>query len=178
MLNLIATFLVMTIPMQNPIQNEVSMPVVCKTMEAPVHTLAIEANTLSKKEIKKILIRELGEEGLHDLVMVVVAEADGESVKGKRLVIDTVLNRTETEGFHNTISEVVWAPNQFTGMNEDRLSRCTYDEKVERLIYEELVNRTNYEVLYFRTEKYSNYGEPLFKEGGHYFSGNKLDAES
>lgn len=35
---------------------------------------------------------------------------------------------------------------------------------------EELENRTDYDVIFFRTERYSDYGVPMFQVEHHYFS--------
>lgn len=92
-------------------------------------------------------------------------EAGNQSVLGKRLVIDTILNRKDHEAFPDTIESVIFQPNQYTtiqsGVKEDML----------RLVEREVRHRINTKVIFFRTNKYSNYGVPLFKEGAHFFSG-------
>lgn len=114
---------------------------------------------------------EINETDLYNIVMCTVAEAEGESELGQRYVIDAILNRVDSEDFPDTISKVVWQENQFSGMEKERLSLCVYDEAIEKLVYEELAKRSSENVLYFRTKKYSQYGDPLFIEGNHYFSG-------
>lgn len=121
---------------------------------------------------------EISKTDMYNIVMCTIAEAEGESELGQRYVIDTILNRVDSEDFPDTISEVVWQDNQFSGMEDERLSCCVYDKAIEELVREELINRTNYDTLYFRTKKYSKYGEPLFKEGNHYFSGIKPEEEN
>lgn len=114
--------------------------------------------------------QKVSDEDLYNLVMITLAEAEGESELGQRLVIDTVLNRVENDDFPNTITEVIFQENQFSGTG-DRWEKVTYSDAVEKIVKEELKDRTNKNVLYFRILYYGKYGEPLFKEGGHYFSG-------
>ena len=106
-----------------------------------------------------------------DLVAIVVmAEAEGESVEGQRLVIDTVLNRVDHHRFPSTVHEVVYQKGQFTSMTNGRASRCYVKPEIVDLVYEETANRYNSDVIFFRTGRYSSYGDPLFKVGAHYFS--------
>lgn len=104
------------------------------------------------------------------LALVAVAEAEGESDYGKRLVIDTILNRVDSSKFPNTIRGVVYQKNQFTSMWNGRTKRCVVTDHVRQLVLEELENRTNSDVIFFQMYNYSPYGTPMFKEGNHYFS--------
>lgn len=104
------------------------------------------------------------------IALVCVAEAEGESELGKRLVIDTILNRLDSEYFPNTIHEIIYAPGQYECINNGRINRVEYDEYIAKLVLEEFNNRTNNEVIYFKTKGYFNFGTPLLNEGSHYFS--------
>lgn len=106
------------------------------------------------------------------LALITMAEAEGEPDEGKRLVIDTVLNRVDSPYFPDTIHDVIYQKNQFSSVWNGRLERCYVDEDILRLVLEELESRTNSEVVYFRTNHYSNYGEALLQVGNHYFSGH------
>ena len=121
------------------------------------------------------LIKEFDNEEFWDdmelAALVCVAEAEGESEYGKRLVIDTILNRLDSEYFPNTIHEVVYAPGQYECVHNGRVNRVEYNEYIAELVIEEYQNRTNSQVIYFRTNHYFNFGTPLLKEGSHYFSG-------
>jgi N-acetylmuramoyl-L-alanine amidase len=103
------------------------------------------------------------------LALVTMAEAEGESVEGKRLVIDTVLNRVDSPRWPNTISEVIYQPSQFVAMSNGRAERCVITDEVRQLVVEELLSRTNNEVVYFTAGGYGRYGTPLFQVGNHYF---------
>lgn len=52
------------------------------------------------------------------LMKIAMAEAEGESVEGKALVMLVVLNRIWNENFPNTIEEVIFQPKQFSPVKE------------------------------------------------------------
>lgn len=114
----------------------------------------------------------LSEEEIDLLALVTMAEAEGESDEGKRLVIDTILNRADSElsYFPDNVTDVVYQKNAFSSMWNGRANRCYVDEDIRRLVLEELDSRTNYEVMYFHANKYGKYGTPMFSVGNHYFS--------
>lgn len=113
----------------------------------------------------------LTESEINLIARITMAEAENQPELGKRLVIDTILNRMEHESYWpDTIEGVIYQKSQFTCVWNGRLDRCYVKEDIYNLVKEELVSRTNYDVVYFRTGKYSSYGTPLFKEGDHYFS--------
>lgn len=137
------------------------------TTKSATTTKPIETTTKSKETTKKTTISE---EDIELLALVTVAEAEGESEYGKRLVIDTVLNRVDHPKFPNTIRGVIYQKNQFTSMWNGRINRCVVTDEVRQLVREELKSRTNKQVIFFQMGGYSKYGKPLFKEGCHYFS--------
>lgn len=104
------------------------------------------------------------------LSVLVMAEAEGEPDEGKRLVIDTVFNRVDSDEFPDTIYDVIYQPNQFTSVWNGRFDRCGIDCHCCELIVEELHSRTNYECIFFNAGHYSDYGTPMFSVGNHYFS--------
>ena len=104
------------------------------------------------------------------LALVTMAEAEGESEYGKRLVIDTILNRVDSGDFPNSISGVIYQSGQFTSMWNGRVDCCYVSDYIVQLVEEEMQCRSNYDVLYFTAGGYSSYGTPLFSEGNHYFS--------
>ena len=112
----------------------------------------------------------LSDEEIELIALVTMAEAEGESEEGKRLVIDTILNRVDHEEFPDSVEDVVYQRNQFTSMWNGRVDRCYVDEDICNLVREELLQRTNYEVVFFMANKYGKYGKPLLVEGNHYFS--------
>jgi N-acetylmuramoyl-L-alanine amidase len=104
------------------------------------------------------------------IALVTMAEAEGESEYGKRLVIDTILNRMDSPYWPDTASGVIWEQDQFTSVWNGRLDRCYVRDDICQLVREELVSRTNNDVVFFRTGYFSTYGQPMFQEGNHYFS--------
>lgn len=113
---------------------------------------------------------ELTQEEIELIALVTMGEAEGEPEEGKRLVIDTILNRVDSEYFPDTVHEVIYQPNQFECMWNGRLDRCDIREEIVELVKEEAESRTNSDVVFFRTQRYHSYGDPLFQVGNHYFS--------
>ena len=110
------------------------------------------------------------EEEIDLIALVTMAEAEGESEYGKRLVIDTILNRVESEHFPDTVSEVVYQPNHFEAMWNGRVDKCYVDENICELVREEIDKRTDPYTIFFCAGDYSSYGEPMYQVGNHYFS--------
>ena len=110
------------------------------------------------------------EEDIELLALVTMAEAEGECEQGKRLVIDTILNRMDNPHFPDTVYDVIYYPNAFSVMWNGRIDRCYVMPEIVELVKEELLNRTNYECVFFMAGGYSAYGEPMFQECCHYFS--------
>ena len=111
----------------------------------------------------------LTEEEIDLIALATMAEAEGECEEGKRLVIDTILNRVESGCFPNTVYDVVYQPNHFSAMWNERVDRCYVDEDIRSLVVEECESRLNYEVVFFTAGKYGKYGKPMFQVGNHYF---------
>lgn len=112
----------------------------------------------------------LSAEEVNLIALVTMAEAEGECEEGKRLVIDTILNRVDSEHFPNTIYEVIYQPSQFSSMWNGRVDRCEVREDICQLVREEAKVRTNYEVMFFTAGNYGKYGTPMFQVENHYFS--------
>lgn len=104
------------------------------------------------------------------MAQITVAEAEGESEYGKRLVIDTILNRKDSGYFPDTVTEVIYQPNQFSCIANGRFDRVKADGETVDLVVQEIKDRSNYDVIFFCAGGYSAYGTPLLIEGNHYFS--------
>ena len=137
-------------------------------IEETIPTITIHEETVVEEEEPSISDYEI-----YLLALLTVAEAEGEFEYGKRLVIDTVLNRVDHEYFPNTIADVIYEPKQFTSVWNGRVEECVVTDEVIQLVKEELVSRTNYDVIFFRADRYSDYGSPLFQAGNHWFSSYK-----
>lgn len=112
----------------------------------------------------------LSDEEIDLIALVTMAEAEGETELGKRLVIDTILNRVDHSHFPDTVTDVVYQPNQFSSMWNGRVDRCYVMPEIVELVKEELLDRTNYDTIFFTAGRYSKYGTPMFQECHHYFS--------
>lgn len=113
---------------------------------------------------------DISDDDIALIALVTMAEAEGECEEGKRLVIDTILNRVDSDSFPDTVYEVVYQPSQFSSMWNGRVDRCYIDDYICQLVVEELRNRKNYDVIFFTADRYGNYGTPMFQIGNHYFS--------
>ena len=120
---------------------------VAKTV--PVETISSEVRTIEVEimEYNDISDNYISDSDLTLLALLTMAEAEGECEEGKRLVIDTVLNRVDSEHFPDTISEVIYQKGQFTSMHNGRVDRVNITKEVVNLIEEEMRNRTNNEVI-------------------------------
>lgn len=146
-----------------------------------IKTEAVEEVSFSPKE--EVVVQEpapqdvaceiytdISNDDIELIALVTMAEAEGECEDGKRLVIDTILNRVDSDSFPNTVHEVVYQPSQFSSMWNGRVDRCYIDDYICKLVIEELRNRKNYDVIFFTADRYGNYGTPMFQIGNHYFS--------
>lgn len=138
--------------------------------EKTVEVEMVEPEVVPVEEVIEPEVPLASVEDINLLAMVTMAEAEGECEEGQRLVIDTVLNRVDSPYFPDTVREVIYQTHAFEVMSNGRFDRCYVKEDIRKLVLEELKNRTNSEVVFFRTERYSSYGQPLFKLGNHYFS--------
>lgn len=112
----------------------------------------------------------VSEEDIELIALVTMAEAEGEPEEGKRLVIDTILNRVDSEHFPDSVYEVIYQPHHFTSMWNGRADRCEVRDDICELVREELASRLNSDVIFFNANRYSDYGVPLFQVGNHCFS--------
>lgn len=130
-----------------------------------------EPETTTRTEVKDI--SSVDYITMDDAVLIaklVLAEAEGEPEMGKRLVIDTVLNRLESEDFPNTVYDVIYQPYHYSPAWDGRIDQFSDLDDAFKLVVDEIQHRTNYDVLYFRTEMYHEFGTPMAPVGNHYFS--------
>lgn len=148
----------------------ITMPVHGEDFSPPIPGISIEDEmVLIKTQLAQATEDELYSDEEIDLIaLVCLGEAEGESELGKRLVIDTILNRLYSGRWPDTISGVCWQRGQYGCLHNGRCSRCKVNDYVRQLVREEIRSLTNSEVIYFSGGGYN--GSPLFQEGGHYFS--------
>lgn len=146
-------------------------------------TTTLEVSIEPKPVTDKIKVIEVSDDTLYEskdinmsdadidlIALVTMAEAEGECELGKRLVIDTILNRVDHDRFPNTVNDVIYQKNAFSSMWNGRVDRCTVRDDIRELVIEELAYRTNSDCVFFQMNQYSKYGTQLFKVGCHYFS--------
>lgn len=104
------------------------------------------------------------------LALLTEAEAEGEPESGKRLVIDTVLNRCESDEWPDTITNVIYQKGQYAVIANGRIWRVPLTDENLALVLQEMQDRYNKEVIFFRTKHYHAARVSLFQVGHHYFS--------
>ena len=103
------------------------------------------------------------------------AEAENQGEYGKRLVVDTILNRVNDERFPDTIVDVIYQPDQFSPVSDGRLQeymegRLEIPEENYTIIIEELIDQVDYDVVFFQTGSWPTCGERAYQYKDHYFS--------
>lgn len=155
--------------------SSIGTAVVYEDLEKPEFTVSEEIPRETEEiifEEETLVVEEelLPEEDIRLIALVTMAEAEGESEEGKRLVISTILNRVDSEHFPNTVHDVVYQPNHFSSVWNGRIDRCEVRDDIYKLVEEELKNRSDYDVIFFTAGAYGKYGNPMFQVGNHYFA--------
>lgn len=136
----------------------------------PVELVAIEPiRVYAAEPVTEVYLGATDEE-IDLIALITMAEAEGEPERGKRLVIDTILNRVDSEYFPDTITDVIYQKNAFEALWNGRVDKCYVMDDIRELVVEELQQRSNYDVVFFTAGHYGIYGEPLFQVGNHYFA--------
>lgn len=152
----------------------VTQPLVFTSLTNPSEVLyekKIEESKNEQTEEQPLVVSsKFSDEDIDLLALVTMAEAEGEPEEGKRLVVDTILNRVDSDKFPNTVSDVVYQKSQFSSMWNGRVDRCYVREDIRQLVIEEIESRKNYDVMFFTADRYSDYGKPMFRVGDHCFS--------
>ena len=117
------------------------------------------------------------------LAKIAMAEAEGEDVEGKALVILVVLNRVWSGKFPDSIPEVIFQDGQFSPVSNVRFDRVEPDRECYEAL--ELIQLNKWDesqgALYFESDGKSNWHRNnlhfLFQHGNHYFYTDKELAE-
>lgn len=144
-----------------------------------VLTADTEQLTVQPKEAVMFPIHEMTEEEIQEqfyydslelLAICVEAEAGNQDLLGKRLVVDVILNRVDSEQFPNDIVSVITQPNQFSSYSDGHMDGV-YEpsEETFRAVRMELETRTDCKILFFTEGKYNPYCTPAYQHGDHYF---------
>lgn len=146
-----------------------------KDVQAAPMSLEISLPAEETESESLIASRDWDAEESYMLMKIAMAEAEGESVEGKALVMLVVLNRVWSDGFPDTIEEVIFQPGQFSPVREGGRYFTTEpnDECHEAL---EMVMKgwdESHGALYFESCENSSWHsenlEFLFQVGNHKF---------
>lgn len=113
------------------------------------------------------------------LAKIAMAEAEGEGIEGKAMVILVVLNRVWSDEFPNSISEVIFQKGQFSPIDNGRYDRVEPDQECYEAL--DLIQLEKWDksqgALYFESESASDWHRNnlkfLFQHGKHYFYADK-----
>jgi N-acetylmuramoyl-L-alanine amidase len=166
---------ILSMNVSNDIQNHNEITEMKKYVGAPhcaiVETVdEVEYETEPTTEYVEYNTSYFSEDEASLIALITMAEAEAEPVEGQRLVIDSILNRVDSDIFPNTVYDVVYQSGQFECVWNGRVDRCYVRDDIYQLVLEEMNSRYNYDVVFFRTEYYSEYGVPMFQVGNHFFS--------
>lgn len=107
---------------------------------------------------------------LEELAICVEAEAGNQSLLGRRMVVDVILNRVDSPQFPDTIHEVIEQPVQFSTYWDGAMDRVIEPSELTiKAVQMELEHRTHADVLFFTAGYYNPYCKPWGVVGDHYF---------
>lgn len=155
------------------IEEEVLSPIILVGANVKVEEPDPEPKAIMVEIVEEVAeepVSPFSQDDIDLIALVTMAEAEGESEYGKRLVIDTILNRIDSTQFPNTAADVIYQRHQFSSMWNGRVDRCYVRDDIRQLVIEESINRTNYDVMFFTAGRYGKYGTPMFQVENHYFS--------
>lgn len=105
------------------------------------------------------------------LAICVEAEAGNQSLAGKRMVADVILNRVDDPDFPDSIEGVISQKNAFTSFQDGGMDRVTeISEETIRAVQMELEERSWPGLFYFTAGDWPRYGTPWKQVGDHYFN--------
>lgn len=146
------------------------------TPELPaVTTEVVEGNEEPEAALGSATSRDWDSDDSYRLMKIAMAEAEGESVEGKALVMLVVLNRVWSDQFPNTIEEVIFQRNQFSPVKEGGRWYTTEPNEECAEALELVMNGWDESegALYFESCKadswHSKHLEFLFQYGNHKF---------
>lgn len=129
-------------------------------------------------QIDEMTPEEIAEEEYWDslelLAICVEAEAGNQSLEGKRLVVDVILNRVDDRSgvWGDDIASVITQRGQFTSYWDGGMDKVWEPSpETYKAVEMELEEREHPGVYYFREGMWPEYGSHWKKVGDHYFSG-------
>lgn len=126
---------------------------------------------------------DLDSDDTYLLAKIAMAEAEGEGVKGKALVMMVVLNRVQSDKFPNSVSDVIFQKGQFSPVSNGRYDGIEPDqecyEALDLILFDEWDESQG--ALYFEngsaSDWHRNHLQFLFQYGNHYFYTERSECE-
>lgn len=116
---------------------------------------ALEAEKARKAEQAKYAI-QISQEDKLVLQRIVEAEATGQSVEGKLLVANVILNRVKSSTFPNTVQGVVFQKGQFSPIRDGRYYSVSVSQTTKDAVEQALMGEDrSYGALYFMARERS-----------------------
>lgn len=150
--------------------------VVAEPIDIPEPVMYEEApeETVMYEVIEPDIEEEMFYDSLETMAYCVEAEAGNQGLMGKRLVVDVILNRVDSELFPDDIESVISQQNQFAVWSNGAMDRIVEpSEETFEAIRLELDERTDREILYFSAYAYNAYCDPAYQYKDHYFGYQK-----
>lgn len=121
------------------------------------------------EEIPEPIQQEYFLNELEVLAHCVEAEAGNQDILGKRLVVDVVLNRVDSDKFPNDIISVITQESQFSVVDNGMIDIVEPSESTWEAIWLEIEHRTDTTALYFSAGKPHGWLNNYYLHGAHYF---------
>lgn len=131
-----------------------------------VHVLNIPNETVQEMPIE--IVAPVEYDNLEMMAKCVQAEAGDQGLLGKRLVVDVILNRVDSDRFPNTVKGVISQSGQFA-VYPSMMSYSVPDDETYQAICLELENRTDHDILFFAAHNYNSCATPAYQHGDHFF---------
>ena len=142
--------------------------------QAEMAAVLREEEELTRASVRRQIL-SLSEESQTMLMKIAMAEAGGEDLTGKALVMNVVVNRIRDKEFPNTVEGVIFQPGQFSPVDDGRYWDMVPDEECHKALYM-VVNGWDESkgATYFRTNVsgetwHSEALQKLFTHGNHTF---------
>ena len=122
-----------------------------------------------------IMMWEINADDAYMLAKIAMAEAEGEDVDGIALVMLVVLNRTNAEGFPDTVADVIYEKGQFTPVANGRFQKAEPDKECFEALQLIVADKWDESqgATYFESKSSSTWHRDnlnyLYSHGGHDF---------
>lgn len=153
------------------VASDMAEPIIIETIEEDEETEPAPVEVA-----QKIIEPAYSDAELLMLAKMTMAEAEGECIEGKCLIVNVILNRIESDIFPNTIEEVIAQENQFTSYINGRYKNAIPSDEVweaVRMVCEEDWDESQNALFFERATKKETWQSQnrtfLFQTGNHNF---------